>query len=78
MSKVCQVTGRRVAFGRTVSHANNKSSRRFEPNLQSKRFWIPDENRWVRLTVSTRAIRIISKRGITAVLREMKARGERV
>lgn len=78
MSRVCQVTGRRPAAGRNVSHANNKSARRFEPNLQSKRFWVPEEGRWVRLKVSARGIKIIGKRGIAAVLRDMRAGGDRV
>jgi large subunit ribosomal protein L28 len=78
MSRVCQVTGRRPAFGRTVSHANNKSQRRFMPNLQSKRFWVPEEGRWIRLKVSARAIKTISRHGITAVLHQVRARGEHV
>jgi large subunit ribosomal protein L28 len=78
MAKVCQVTGKRVSFGRNVSHANNKTNRRFEPNLQSKRFWVDDEGRWVRLCISTHGMKIIDKRGISVVLREMRARGERV
>lgn len=78
MSKVCQVTGRRPVVGRNVSHANNKTARRFEPNLQSKRFWVAEEGRWVRLKVSARGIKIITRRGIAAVLRDVKARGERV
>lgn len=78
MSKVCQVTGKRVSFGRNVSHANNKTNRRFEPNLQSKRFWVEDEGRWVRLRVTAHGMKIIDRRGIAAVLKEMRARGERV
>lgn len=78
MSRVCQVTGKRPSFGRNVSHANNKTNRRFNPNLQDKRFWVDEENRWVRLRVSTHGMKIIDKRGIAVVLREMRARGEHV
>lgn len=76
MARVCQVTGKGPITGNNVSHANNKTKRRFLPNLQSRRFWVESENRWVRLRVSTKAIRIIDKNGIDAVLAEMRARGE--
>ncbi len=62
--------------GNNVSHANNKTKRRFLPNLQSRRFWVESENRWVRLRLSTNAIRTIDKNGIDAVLAEMRARGQ--
>ena len=75
MARVCQVTGKRPSFGRNVSHANNKTVRRFEPNLQDKRFWVDEENRWIRLRVSAHGIKIINKRGMAAVLRDMRARG---
>ena len=75
MSKVCVVTGKRPMSGNNVSHANNKTRRRFEPNLQTKRFWVPSENRWVKLKVSAKAIKIISKKGIEAVLADMKKKG---
>jgi len=78
MARVCQVTGKRPSFGRNVSHANNKTLRRFEPNLQHKRFWVDEENRWIRLRVSAHGIKIINKRGIAAVLRDMRARGVHV
>ena len=78
MAKVCQVTGKKPMSGNNVSHANNKTKRRFEPNLQSKRFWVPSENRWVRLCVSTRGIKTIDKQGIEKVLVGMRARGEKV
>jgi large subunit ribosomal protein L28 len=78
MSNVCQVTGKRPSFGRNVSHANNKTNRVFQPNIQVKRFWVDDEGRWVRLKVSTHGMKIIDTRGIGPVLREMRARGERV
>ncbi len=77
MAKVCQVTGKRPMSGNNVSHANNKTRRRFLPNLHSHRFWVESENRWVRLRVSSHGMRIIDKRGIDAVLGEMRSRGEK-
>ena len=76
MARVCQVTGKGPMVGNNVSHASNKTKRRFLPNLQSRRFWVESENRWVRLRVSAKAIRTIDKNGIEAVLAEMRARGE--
>lgn len=78
MARVCQVTGKGPRTGNNVSHANNKTKRRFLPNLQSRRFWLESENRWIRLRVSTQALRTIDKNGIEAVLAEMRARGEAV
>ncbi len=78
MSRVCQVTGKRVMTGNTVSHANNKNRRRFLPNLQSKRLWVESEKRWVRIRLSHHGMRTIDKRGIDVVLAEMRARGEKV
>ena len=78
MSKVCQVTGKRPGTGNNVSHANNKTRRRFLPNLHDHRYWVESEHRWVRLRVSAKGMRIIDKRGIDAVLADMRARGERV
>jgi large subunit ribosomal protein L28 len=78
MSKRCQVTGKTPMSGQNVSHAHNTSKRRFLPNLQSKRFWSHEEKRWVKLSVSARGIRTISKKGIDVVLREMRKRGEKV
>jgi len=78
MSKYCQVTGRGPSFGNKVSHAHNKTRRRFDLNLQRKRFWLEDEQRWVTLRVSTKGLRIIDKQGIGAVVRELRARGEKV
>ncbi|HLR77931.1 MAG TPA: 50S ribosomal protein L28, partial [Burkholderiaceae bacterium] len=75
MARVCQVTGKRPMTGNNVSHANNKTRRRFIPNLQTRRFWVESENRWVRLRVSAHALRTIDKKGIDAVLAEMRARG---
>ncbi len=78
MSKYCQVTGRGPSFGNKVSHAHNKTRRRFDLNLQRKRFWLDDEQRWVTLRVSTKGLRIIDKKGIGTVVRELRARGEKV
>ena len=78
MSRVCQVTGKRPGVGNNVSHAHNKTKRRFYPNLQSRRFWVGSQKRWVRLRVSTRGIKIIDKLGIERVLADMRARGEKV
>lgn len=78
MSRVCQVTGKRPMTGNNVSHAHNKTRRRYLPNLQTHRFYVPSERRWVRLCVSTSGMRIIDKKGIDAVLKDMRARGEKV
>ncbi|GAB4516960.1 MAG: 50S ribosomal protein L28 [Haliangiales bacterium] len=78
MSRVCQVTGKKALVGNKVSHSNRKSKRRFEVNLQSKRFWLEDEQRWVKLRVSARGMKIIDKRGLANVLKDMRARGEKV
>lgn len=76
MARVCQVTGKGPMVGNNVSHANNKTKRRFLPNLQSRRFWVESEHRWVRLRVSTNALRTIDKNGIESVLADLRARGE--
>ena len=78
MSRVCQVTGKRPMVGNNVSHANNKTKRRFLPNLQSRRFWIESENRWIRLRVSKQGLRLIDKNGIDTVLADMRSRGDKV
>ncbi len=78
MSRVCQVTGKRPMAGNNVSHANNKTRRRFLPNLQTHRFWVESERKWVRLKISTKGMRIIDKRGIDAVLADMRSRGKKV
>lgn len=75
MSKVCELTGKRPRVGNNVSHANNKTKRRFNPNLQKKRFYIPEEDKWITLKVSTSALRTINKIGITAVLKKARANG---
>jgi large subunit ribosomal protein L28 len=76
MARVCQVTGKRPMVGNNVSHANNRTKRRFLPNLQYRRFWLETENRWVRLRVSNAALRLIDKKGIEAVVADLRARGE--
>ena len=78
MSKVCQVTGKRPVTGNNVSHAHNKTKRRFLPNLYYKRFWVEGEQRWVRLRVSANGMRIIDKKGIDTVLADLRANGEKV
>lgn len=78
MSRVCQVTGKRPISGNNVSHANNKTRRRFLPNLHTHRFWVESEHRWVSLRLSCKAMRIIDKIGIDAVLIDLRARGEQV
>ena len=78
MARVCQVTGKRPMTGNNVSHANNKTRRRFLPNLKQHRFWVESEKRWVSLRVSTKGMRIIDRKGIDAVLADIRARGEKV
>ena len=78
MARVCQITGKAPMSGNNVSHANNKTKRRFLPNLQSRRFWLEEENRFVRLRVSTAALLTIDKKGIEVVLEELRAKGEKV
>jgi len=76
MARVCQVTGKRPLKGNHVSHANNKTPRRFLPNLHYRRFWLEGERRWIRLRVSQNGLRIIDKKGIEVVLAELRERGE--
>ena len=78
MSKVCQITGKRPQSGNNVSHAKNRTRRRFLPNLQHKRFWIESEKRYVRLRVSHKGLRIIDKHGIEKVLKDLRASGQGV
>src|SRR3569833_716615 len=77
VSAVCQVTGRKPGFGKQVSHSHRRTSRRWEPNLQNRRYFVPGEGRWVRLRVSIKGMKTIDKRGIEAVVAELKARGEK-
>jgi large subunit ribosomal protein L28 len=78
MSKICQVTGRKPAFGNNVSHSHRKTRRRWDPNIQSHRFWVPSEKRWISLTVSAKGIKTINKHGIEKVVADMRKRGEKV
>ena len=78
MSRVCQVTGKGAQSGNNVSHANNKTRRRWLPNLHERRFWVPSENRWIQLRVSSHGLRTIDKRGIDAVLADLRGRGEKI
>lgn len=75
MSRVCEITGKKVISGNKVSHSNNKTKRKFYPNLQEKKFFIPEEDRWVTLKISAAAVRTINKKGISAVLKEAKEKG---
>ena len=75
MSKICQITGKKVQFGNNVSKAVNKTKRRFNANIISKRFYIPDEDRWVKLKVSTSVLKTINKKGMSAVMKDAKAKG---
>ena len=75
MARVCQVTGKKPMVGNNVSHANNKTKRRFLPNLQYRRLWVESENRWISLRISNAGLRLIDKRGIDAVLVDLRARG---
>ena len=78
MAKVCQVTGKRPMSGNNVSHAKNRTRRRFLPNLQTHRFWVETENRFIRLRLTTKGMRIIDKKGIDSVLTDMRSRGEKI
>ncbi|MEO7725914.1 MAG: 50S ribosomal protein L28 [Burkholderiales bacterium] len=75
MARVCDITGKKPQLGNHVSHANNKTRRRFLPNLQNRRFWVESENRWVKMRVSQHGLRTIDKKGIDVVVAEMRARG---
>ncbi|MET9291611.1 50S ribosomal protein L28 [Streptomyces sp. NPDC003077] len=78
MSSHCQLTGRKPGFGNAVSHSHRRTSRRFDPNIQRKRYWLPSENRTVRLTLSAKAIKTVDAIGIEAAVARIRARGERV
>ncbi|MBX3664291.1 MAG: 50S ribosomal protein L28 [Burkholderiales bacterium] len=75
MSRVCDVTGKKPMIGNNVSHANNKTKRRFLPNLQKRRFWVESENRWISLRVSTAGLRTIDRKGIDVVLADLRGQG---
>lgn len=78
MARVCQVTGKGPMSGNSVSHANNRTRRRFLPNLQRRRFWVESENRWVSMRLTNAALRTIDKNGIDSVLSDMRARGDKI
>ena len=78
MSRVCDVTGKKPMFGNNVSHAHNKTRRRFNINLQKKRFWLADESRYVTLNVSTQGLRLIDKKGIRRVVNELRSQGKKI
>ena len=76
MARICQITGKKPQVGNHVSHANNRTKRRFLPNLQYRRFWVESQKRWVSLRVSNAGLRLIDKKGIEAVLKDLRERGE--
>ena len=78
MSKICQISGKKVQFGNNVSKAINKTKRRFNANIISKKFYIPEEDKWISLKVSTSVLKTINKKGLTAVLKEARARGVKI
>ena len=78
MSRVCQITGKGPVSGNNVSHAHNKTRRRFLPNLHTQRIWVESEKRWVKLRISSKGMRIIDKKGIDTVLADMRAAGQKV
>lgn len=78
MSRICQITGKRPAVGNNVSHAHNKTRRRYLPNIHTHRFWVESENRWIKLRVSNKGLRIIDKKGIDRVLKDLRLRGVKV
>ncbi|HPH06668.1 MAG TPA: 50S ribosomal protein L28 [Methylotenera sp.] len=78
MARVCQVTGKKPMVGNNVSHAQNKTKRRFLPNLQNRKFWVESENRWISMRITNNALRTIDKNGIDAVLAEMRAAGQKI
>lgn len=78
MARVCQVTGKKPMVGNNVSHAQNKTRRRFLPNLQNRKFWVESENRWISMRITNNALRTIDKNGIDAVLADMRAAGQKI
>jgi large subunit ribosomal protein L28 len=78
MARVCQVTGKKPQYGHNVSHANNKTKRRFLPNLHYRRFWLENEKRWISLRITCNALRTIDKKGIEVVLAELRAAGQKI
>ena len=78
MSRICMLTGAKPSFGNAISHSHRATRRRWDPNIQKQRFWLPSENRWVRLTLSARAIKTVNKRGIESVVAEIRSKGIKV
>jgi large subunit ribosomal protein L28 len=78
MARVCQITGKKPQYGHNVSHANNKTKRRFLPNLQYRRFWLEADKRWISLRITANALRTIDKKGIEVVLAELRAAGKKI
>lgn len=78
MSMRCQVLGKQPSFGKSVSHSHRRTNRRWDPNIQRKRYYLPSERRWIRLTVSTKAIKMIDRRGIESVVAELRRKGVKV
>ena len=78
MTRECEVTGKKPVAGNNVSHANNRTRRRFLPNLQNRKFWVESENRWVKLRLSAKGLRVIDKLGIDQVLKNLRFRGEKI
>jgi large subunit ribosomal protein L28 len=78
MSMVCQVTGRKPSFGNSISHSHRVTKRRWDPNIQQQRFWLPSEKRWIKLTVSAKGIKTINKKGIEAVVADMRRQGVKI
>jgi len=78
MSSICQVTGRKPSFGNAVSHSHRRTRRRWKPNIQKKRYWVPSEKRWITLTLSVKGMRVIDVRGIESVVAELRRNGVRV
>jgi large subunit ribosomal protein L28 len=78
MARVCQLTGKKPMSGNNVSHANNKTKRRFLPNLQNRRFWVETENRWVSMRITNAALRTIDKLGIDVIVKKMRAAGQKI
>ena len=78
MARVCQLTGKKPMSGNNVSHANNKTKRRFLPNLQNRKFWVETENRWVSMRITNAALRTIDKLGIDVIVKKMRASGQKI
>ena len=78
MSKICQLTGKKPSFGNAISHSHRKTRRRWDPNIQTQRYWLPSERRWVKLTLSTSAIKTLNRRGVESIVAELRRKGVKV